>query len=186
MSSSAALSDRHRRSIGILFGLGLGLLITGCTLTATPEQTLKSAVSTAKFRRVRNVHNVMTGAALDAFGTKEGLAAFREKLSKITSIAPPQLIASDKGDQGDDHYGDIRRVFSANVSGLTKEGKPATYTAHITCAVDYEEVHTPFVAGTCMPDPNGGPDQCTADTPAYDWEGEGQNCRVSDIAATAD
>jgi hypothetical protein len=88
MSRSTASSNLYRRAIGILFGLGLGLLITGCTLNASPERALKSAVSVAKFRRVGGAPKVMTGAALDAFGTKEGLAAFREKLSKITSMAP--------------------------------------------------------------------------------------------------
>jgi hypothetical protein len=185
MSRSTASSNLYRRAIGILFGLGLGLLITGCTLNASPERALKSAVSVAKFRRVGGAPKVMTGAALDAFGTKEGLAAFREKLSKITSMAPAQLIAHDLGDQGGDHYGDVRRVFSTTVSGLTKAGAPANYTARITCDVDYEVEDTPYSAGICTPDPNGGPDQCTPDTPASHWEGEVQSCRVSDIAATA-
>ncbi len=101
----------------------------------------------AKHSRVRSVQKVMADTALDAFGTKEGLAALRDKLSKIVSMDSPRLIASEKGDQGDDHYGDVRRVFITTVSGLTKEGTPADYTVHITCDVTYQEEHTPFMAG---------------------------------------
>jgi hypothetical protein len=187
MSRSTASSKLYRRSIGILLGLGLGLLITGCTLNDSPERALKSAVSVAKFRRVGGAREVMTGAALDAFGTKAGLAAFREKLSKITTLAPAQLVSRDLGDQGSDHYGDIRRVFVTTVTGLTKNGAPASYTAHIACSVDYEVEDTPFSAGVCTPNPAdpSGPDECTPDTPASHWEGEVQHCQVSDIAAAA-
>ncbi len=73
MSRSTASSKLYRLSIGILFGWGLGLLLTGCTLNDSPERALKSAVSVAKFRRVGGAPEVMTGAALDAFGTKAGL-----------------------------------------------------------------------------------------------------------------
>ena len=185
MSRSTASFKIYRRSIGILFGLGLGLLITGCTLNASPERALKSAVSVAKFRRVGGASEVMTGSALDTFGTKAGLASFREKLSKITSMAPAQLVSRDLGDQGGNHYGDVKRFFVTTVSGLTKTGATATYTVHIACDVDYEVEDTPFSAGICTPDPNGGPDSCTPDTPASHWEGEVQTCRLSDIAATA-
>ena len=189
MSSSAASSDRHHRKISILLGMGLGLLMAGCTLisTSTPEETIKTVVSTAKHSRMGDVREVMTGSALDAFGTKEGLADLRGKLSKILAIAPPELITSEKGEQGDNHYGDVRRIFRTNVAGLTKEGAPASYTVHITCDVTYEEEHTPFMKGICRADPNdpSGPDQCDPDTPAFDWEGEVQHCRVSEIAATA-
>ncbi|MFL6237809.1 MAG: hypothetical protein ACJ76N_32125 [Thermoanaerobaculia bacterium] len=171
-------------ALGILLGLGLGL--AGCVSTSnvTPEETIKSAVSVARHGRIKSARTVMTGSALDAFGTKEGLAALHGKLSEILSIDPPELIGSDQGDQGYGHQGDIRRVFSTKVSGLTETGAPASYTAHITCKVTYEEVHTPEIKGICTLDPNnpGGMEQCDPDTPAFDWEGEAQHCRLSEIA----
>lgn len=175
---ATASSDRHLRTLGIL----LGLLMAGCVSTVTPEETIKSAVSVARHGRIKSAQAVMTGPALDAFGTKEGLAALQEKLSKIISIDPPELIQSEQGDQGDGHHGDVRRVFSTKVSGLTKAGAPAAYTARITCDVTYEEVHTPYMQGNCTWDPNTNMQQCDPDTPAYDWEGEVQDCRVSEIA----
>jgi hypothetical protein len=180
---SSASSDRHLRNLGIL--LGLGLLMAGCVSTITPEDTIQSVVSVARHQRVRSASEVMTDPALAAFGTKEGLAALQEKLSKILSIDPPKIIQSDQGDQGYGHQGDVRRVFSTNVSGLTKAGDPATYTAQITCKVTYEEVHTPFIPGNCTWDPNTNTQQCDPDTPAYDWEGEVQDCRLSEITITS-
>jgi hypothetical protein len=179
---STASSDRHLWTLSILLGLGLGLAGCVSTLTVTPEETIKSAVSVARHGRIKSAQAVMTGPALDAFGTKEGLAALQEKLNKILSIDPPELIQSKQGDQGDGHHGDVRRVFSTKVSGLTKAGASAAYTARITCDVTYEEVHTPFMKGNCTWDPNTGMDQCDPDTQADDWEGEVQHCRLSEIA----
>lgn len=177
---ATASSNRSCRALGIL--LGLGLLMAGCVSTVTPENTIQSVVSVARHQRVRSASDVMTGPALDAFGTKEGLAALQEKLSKILSINPPELIQSEQGDQGDGHHGDVRRIFRTEVSGVTKAGAPAAYTARITCDVTYQEVHTPFMKGNCIWNPDTGMDQCDPDTPAYDWEGEVQDCRVSEIA----
>jgi len=51
--------------------------------------------------------------------------------------------------------------------------------------VAYAKEHTYFDKGTCLPDPNdpSGPDLCQPDTPASDWEGEVQHCRVSELVA---
>jgi hypothetical protein len=190
MSGFTVSFARLHRKVGSLLGLGLGLLMTGCASTtwietASPEDSLKAAISTAKHGQVEHVQDVMTGPALESFGSKEGLATLHKKLSKIISIDPPQLVSSEQGDQGNGHTGDIWRFFRANVSGRTKEGAAARYTAHITCDVAYAKEHSPFDKGTCLPDPSdpSGPDLCQPDTPASDWEGERQHCRVSELVA---
>ncbi len=76
---SAASSTCHRRAIGILVGLGLGLSFSGCAssvVTTDPKATLLSAVDTAKHGRARRAGKVMTGSALTVFGTKEGWQPF--------------------------------------------------------------------------------------------------------------
>jgi hypothetical protein len=177
--SSCNVANHYRRQA--VWGLGLGLLMNACTLTSTPEHAIKSAVSVANHNRAQKVQDVMTGPARDAFGTPEGLAALRNKLSKVTSIATPQLVGTYAGKQGDGGFGLIR-VFATSVSGLTKAGAPATYNARIDCEVGVEEVSTPYMKGTCWPDPNGGPDNCDADTPASDYTEEVQHCRVAELA----
>jgi hypothetical protein len=178
MSSCNVAMNQYRRQA--VLGLGLGLLMNACTLTSTPEHAIKSAVSVADHNKAEKVQDVMIGPALDAFGTPEGLAALRDKLSKVTSIAEPQLIRFYEGARGDGQVGDIR-LYSARVSGLTKAGATATYTARISCDVSTEEVTTPFMKGTCWPDPNGGPDNCDADTPSSEYTQEVQHCRVADL-----
>ncbi len=178
MSNCKVSINRYRRQA--VLGLGLGLLMNACTLTSTPEYAIKSAVSVANHNKAEKIQDVMTGPALAAFGTPEGLGALRDKLSKVTSITEPQMLRAHLGEHGDGQIGEVR-LYSAKVSGLTKAGAPATYTASIACDVSYEEESTPYMKGTCWPDPNGGPDNCDADTPASDYTEEVQHCRVADL-----
>jgi hypothetical protein len=183
---STAAFNRHYRTLGILVGLGLGLLFTGCVsiITTNPADTLQSAVATAKNGSARKAREVMAGSALTVFGAKEGLAAFRDKLSKIVAMDPPRLIAREEGDQGHGHHGDVTRVYSTNVSGLTKEGVPAEYTVQVTCGVVYQEIHLPSESGyaSFYPWSHHGIAH-SDDVPAYDWEGEVQDCRISQLFA---
>jgi hypothetical protein len=186
---SAASSTRHRRTLGILVGLGLGLSFSGCApslVTTSPKDALLSALDTANHGRARRAEKVMTGSALTVFGTKKGLAAFRDKLSKVVAMSTPRLIASRQGDQGNDHSGDVSRVYSTNVSGLTKAGTPARYTVQITCGVTYQEIHWPAQNGFALNDPmHPHSNEHTEAQDAYDWEGEVEDCRVSQILARA-
>jgi hypothetical protein len=187
---SAASSTCHRRVLGILLGLGLGLSLSGCAsspVTTSPKDTLLSAVDTAKHGRARRAGKVLTGSALTVFGTKEGLAAFRDKLSKVVSMSEPRLITSRQGDQGYHQSGDVSRVYSTNVSGLTKAGAPARYTVQITCGVTYQEIHLPAQNGYAILDPmNPHSKEHTDPQDAFDWEGEVEDCRVSQILARAE
>ncbi len=99
-------------------------------------------------------------------------------------MSKPRLIASHQGDQGYDHFGDVSRVYSTNVSGLTKAGTPAWYTVQITCGVIYKEIHWPAQGGFALADPLY-PHAHTEPQDAYDWEGEVEDCRVSQILARA-
>jgi hypothetical protein len=176
-SLKVALNHHHRQA---LWGLGLGLLMNACTSTSTPQHAITSAVSVANHNQAEKVQDVMTGPARDAFGTPEGLAALRDKLSKVKSIATPELIRDYKGEHGEGQVGEIR-LYGARISGLTKDGAPATYTAHVSCDVSQEEESTPYMKGACWPDPNGGPYMCDADTPAASYTEEVQHCRVADL-----
>lgn len=168
---------------GFLAALGLGLMLTGCTpeiRTWAPDLTVRTAVEVARHGHPVNVHWFMTGPALDAFGTREGLAALRDKLSKVTAIEKPRLIARAEGNQGYGHHGDVKRLFSASVSGLTRQGAPATYTAHVVCVVSYRSFYLPPESEQCVYDGIGTRHYlCQPGAPADYGYREAQTCRLS-------
>jgi hypothetical protein len=168
----------------------LGLALAGCYPAlhhGTPEDALQSVVSLARYGRAGDTPKVMTGPALEAFGTKKGLADLHEKLSKVVAMDPPQLIRSDQGDQGNGRYGDVRRVFTVDVAGRTRTGDPAEYRALLVCGVSYWIWEQDDTTGRCYPDekrPAGV--RCSPGKSGYSWDAELQDCRVSDITAKAD
>lgn len=201
----AASSNRYRILL-TLGGLGVGLLLTGCvtpgTLSnASPKEALQSAVDAARYGRTGDVQRFMTGPALDAFGTRQGLADLRERLGKVVAMEPPELVSSVEGDQGGGHHGDVQRLFTASVSGRTRDGAPAKHTFQITCSVSYQEIHKAAESGRCYFDENcregyrhapEAPDEschnayrCDPDKPALDLQGEAELCRVSKIDPAA-
>jgi hypothetical protein len=180
-----ALLNRYKVQ-GVLAALGLGLMLTGCTpeiRTWAPDLTVRTAVKMARYGHPVNVHWFMTGPALDAFGTPEGLVVLRDKLSKVTAIEKPQLIARAEGDQGYGHHGDVKRLFRASVSGRTRQGAPATYTAHVVCSVSYRSFYLPPESEHCVYDGIGSRHYlCQPGAPAdYEYR-EAQTCRLSKLS----
>jgi hypothetical protein len=186
----AASSSRYRNLLA-LGGLGVALLLTGCVMTetlsnASPKDALQSTVDAARYGRTGVAHLFMMGPALDAFGTTEGLADLRGKLGKVVAMEPPELVSSVEGDQGHGHHGDVQRLFTSSVSGRTRDGAPTKYTFQITCSVSYERFYQSAEAGMCMADEFTRKGyRCDSDTPASNWKGEIELCRVSKIVPAA-
>jgi hypothetical protein len=84
----------------------------------------------------------------------------------------PDSSREPRGDQGYGHRGDVKRLFSASVSGLTRQGASVSYLSAHDPGWPRQCVYDEFVSHRY---------RCEPGTPAYDVEGETQTCRLSNL-----
>ncbi|HSY48566.1 MAG TPA: hypothetical protein VLC46_07140 [Thermoanaerobaculia bacterium] len=162
-------------------------LAAGCVSSA-PSMTAGRALDAIRKGNLKDFQGQLTTKARPALGTEQEMAAVRQTLGHYTnvSVGSPLLVSSRQGNQGDGHVGDVRRTYTATVSGSPRKGAPpqAIYTLSLKCLLSYESYHHDEVPESCTTtiDENGIPwTSCTGGSPAYDSLDLGESCLISKI-----
>ena len=171
----------------LLLLLTLTMAAAGCVSSA-PSMTAGRALDAVRKGDLKNFQGQLTDKARPALGTDQEMGAVRQKLGHYTNVSagPPLLISSRQGNQGAGHIGDVRRTYTATVSGSPRKGAPsqAIYTLFLKCRLSYESYHHDEVPESCTTtiDENGIPwTNCTGGSPAYDSLDLGESCLISKI-----
>jgi len=141
----------------------LALSLTGCDgTTESPQGVISLAAKAVQKSNLRDLQSYLTGDALKQYGNAEGMKKLQDTLSPYAKFEfqNETLVKHVRGDQGYGFPGDVLRVYSEDIIGVTKaKASVKVYTASVTCTVYRERI-----AGVCtFPPIPGGPQTCQPD-----------------------
>ena len=164
----------------------LMLSFSACNLSSTgsPGGVLNLAFNSIQKAKLSDFQGALTGQALKEYGTAEGLALLKNRLSsyKDINVANYVVIKKVEGDQGDGFHGDVLRVYSCDVLSTqafkSKKQKLKIFSATVDCNVSMGMVQS----GENCHGGGGGPDNYEPPTCSPDYsEEEFEDCRVSSL-----
>jgi len=178
---------RNRGNLRYALILMLALAAAGCVSSA-PSWTAGRALDDVRKGNLKDFQSQLTDKARPTLGTQQEMDAIRQRLSGYASVSvgPALLISSRQGDQGAGQVGDVRRTYTATVTGSPRKGAPiqAIYTLFLKCMLSYDLYHHDEVPESCTTtiDPNGVPwTSCTGGSAAYDSVDLSESCLISKI-----
>ncbi len=167
--------------VALLSIMALALALTGCD-GDTPRKVIGKAAYDVAHLQLDDLKATLTGDALLRFGNPAGMEQLRARIGKVVSIGDSLLVSHVQGDQGGGNSGDVLRTYRTKVAALSPEGATIAVTVDTLCKLQYQTYYYEGATGLCTPDPDGGPDVCTPDTPPSDYDLLVQYCLVSGIS----